>query len=251
MVAGLWWFFTLIMISSYTANLAAFLTVERMDSPITSVEDLAKQNKIKYGCLGSGSSRSFFRVCHTPIVADRGRNKSNEGFIFHRDQQFQSINVWMPSWRRPDRVSSLKVTWKAWSACRELMVPTHTWWRLRASNSSLRGSAMWWKLVECWIQKATASPWDPVRLKYFLIYLSYLFQHTRYHYWPPSNSLTHQLTASHFIHFVGLPFQAVLSQAVLKLQESNTILKLKTKWWKKERGGGVCQVDMRNHEFQW
>jgi hypothetical protein len=34
MVAGLWWFFTLIMISSYTANLAAFLTVERMESPI-------------------------------------------------------------------------------------------------------------------------------------------------------------------------------------------------------------------------
>jgi hypothetical protein len=34
MVAGLWWWFTLIMISSYTANLAAFLTVERMESPI-------------------------------------------------------------------------------------------------------------------------------------------------------------------------------------------------------------------------
>lgn len=67
MVAGLWWFFTLIMISSYTANLAAFLTVERMDSPIASVEDLAKQTKIKYGCLGSGSSRSFFRVCRKPI----------------------------------------------------------------------------------------------------------------------------------------------------------------------------------------
>lgn len=28
------------MISSYTANLAAFLTVERMDSPIESAEDL-------------------------------------------------------------------------------------------------------------------------------------------------------------------------------------------------------------------
>lgn len=29
LVAGVWWFFTLILISSYTANLAAFLTVER------------------------------------------------------------------------------------------------------------------------------------------------------------------------------------------------------------------------------
>ena len=62
MVAGMWWFFTLIMISSYTANLAAFLTVERMESPIESAEDLAKQTKIKYGCLESGSTRAFFRV---------------------------------------------------------------------------------------------------------------------------------------------------------------------------------------------
>lgn len=63
MVAGMWWFFTLIMISSYTANLAAFLTVERMDSPIESAEDLAKQTKIKYGALHGGSTASFFRVC--------------------------------------------------------------------------------------------------------------------------------------------------------------------------------------------
>ena len=33
-VGGIWWFFTLIIISSYTANLAAFLTVERMITPI-------------------------------------------------------------------------------------------------------------------------------------------------------------------------------------------------------------------------
>ena len=63
MVAGMWWFFTLIMISSYTANLAAFLTVERMESPIESAEDLAKQTKIKYGCVESGSTGAFFRVC--------------------------------------------------------------------------------------------------------------------------------------------------------------------------------------------
>ena len=61
MVAGMWWFFTLIMISSYTANLAAFLTVERMESPIESAEDLAKQTKIQYGAYGSGSTAAFFR----------------------------------------------------------------------------------------------------------------------------------------------------------------------------------------------
>ncbi|CAG0878614.1 unnamed protein product [Darwinula stevensoni] len=65
-VAGMWWFFTLIMISSYTANLAAFLTVERMESPIDSVEDLAKQTKIKYGSLKSGSTTTFFRESKFP-----------------------------------------------------------------------------------------------------------------------------------------------------------------------------------------
>lgn len=58
----MWWFFTLIMISSYTANLAAFLTMERMDAPIGGVEDLANQNKIKYGVMRGGSTANFFRV---------------------------------------------------------------------------------------------------------------------------------------------------------------------------------------------
>lgn len=61
-VGGVWWFFTLIIISSYTANLAAFLTVERMVSPIESAEDLAKQTEIAYGTLEAGSTKEFFRV---------------------------------------------------------------------------------------------------------------------------------------------------------------------------------------------
>ncbi|XP_054831535.1 glutamate receptor 1 isoform X1 [Eublepharis macularius] len=60
-VGGVWWFFTLIIISSYTANLAAFLTVERMVSPIESAEDLAKQTEINYGTLDAGSTKEFFR----------------------------------------------------------------------------------------------------------------------------------------------------------------------------------------------
>ncbi|XP_033015543.1 glutamate receptor 2 isoform X4 [Lacerta agilis] len=60
-VGGVWWFFTLIIISSYTANLAAFLTVERMVSPIESAEDLSKQSEIAYGTLDSGSTKEFFR----------------------------------------------------------------------------------------------------------------------------------------------------------------------------------------------
>lgn len=60
-----WWFFALIMISSYKANRTSFLTVNRFDeSPINSVEDLAIQKNIKYGLLLHGSTFDYFRVRH-------------------------------------------------------------------------------------------------------------------------------------------------------------------------------------------
>ncbi|XP_038936721.1 glutamate receptor ionotropic, kainate 4 isoform X4 [Rattus norvegicus] len=60
-VSGVWWAFTLIIISSYTANLAAFLTVQRMEVPIESVDDLADQTAIEYGTIHGGSSMTFFQ----------------------------------------------------------------------------------------------------------------------------------------------------------------------------------------------
>ncbi|KAG9493299.1 hypothetical protein GDO78_001285 [Eleutherodactylus coqui] len=65
-VGGIWWFFTLIIISSYTANLAAFLTVERMESPIDSADDLAKQTKIEYGAVQDGATMTFFKKSKIP-----------------------------------------------------------------------------------------------------------------------------------------------------------------------------------------
>jgi len=58
--ACFWFFFALIMIASYTANLAAFLTVETLERPIESVQDLANQNVIKYGAVSGGSTAAFF-----------------------------------------------------------------------------------------------------------------------------------------------------------------------------------------------
>lgn len=58
------WAFTLIIISSYTANLAAFLTVQRMEVPIESPDDLADQTNIQYGTIHGGSTMTFFMVTH-------------------------------------------------------------------------------------------------------------------------------------------------------------------------------------------
>lgn len=68
-VGSVWWFFTLIIISSYTANLAAFLTVERMVTPINSADDLAKQTEVEYGTLSFSSTQEFFRRSKIAVYA--------------------------------------------------------------------------------------------------------------------------------------------------------------------------------------
>ncbi|XP_032596032.1 glutamate receptor ionotropic, kainate 2 isoform X1 [Drosophila grimshawi] len=66
-VASSWWFFTLILVSSYTANLAAFLTVESLVTPIEDAEDLS-ENKggVNYGAKNGGSTFTFFKDAKYP-----------------------------------------------------------------------------------------------------------------------------------------------------------------------------------------
>ncbi|XP_063534435.1 glutamate receptor ionotropic, kainate 2-like isoform X1 [Cydia strobilella] len=62
MAGSMWWFFTLIMVSSYTANLAAFLTVESKFYAIKSVQDLANNPyDITYGAKKGGATLGFFK----------------------------------------------------------------------------------------------------------------------------------------------------------------------------------------------
>jgi len=61
-IGGAWWFAVLITISSYTANLAAFLTIEKLLTPIESADDLVKQTEISYGVVDGGSTKTFFEV---------------------------------------------------------------------------------------------------------------------------------------------------------------------------------------------
>jgi ionotropic glutamate receptor len=61
LVAATWWLFGFIIIASYTANLAAFLTVSRLDTPVESLDDLAKQYKIQYAPLNNSASMTYFQ----------------------------------------------------------------------------------------------------------------------------------------------------------------------------------------------
>ncbi|GFO15988.1 glutamate receptor 8 [Plakobranchus ocellatus] len=55
-----WWFFALVLVSSYTANLAAFLTIRKINTPIDSLTDLTRQDDIKYGTVKDSGITNFF-----------------------------------------------------------------------------------------------------------------------------------------------------------------------------------------------
>ncbi|KAI8046451.1 hypothetical protein M5D96_002661 [Drosophila gunungcola] len=66
-VAASWWFFTLILVSSYTANLAAFLTVESLVTPINDADDLSKnKGGVNYGAKIGGATFNFFKESNYP-----------------------------------------------------------------------------------------------------------------------------------------------------------------------------------------
>ncbi|XP_048842702.1 glutamate receptor ionotropic, delta-1 isoform X1 [Brienomyrus brachyistius] len=70
-VMGSWWLFTLVVCSSYTANLAAYLTVSRMDNTIRTFQDLAKQMDLSYGTVRDSAVYDYFQAKGTnPLEQD-------------------------------------------------------------------------------------------------------------------------------------------------------------------------------------
>ncbi|KAK6185015.1 hypothetical protein SNE40_007344 [Patella caerulea] len=60
LVAATWWLFGFIIIATYTANLAAFLTVSRLETPIESLDDLSTQFKVKYAPMNGSNALIYF-----------------------------------------------------------------------------------------------------------------------------------------------------------------------------------------------
>lgn len=55
-----YWLFVVLMLATFTANLAAFLTVERMQTPVQSLEQLAKQSRINYTVEENSDTHKYF-----------------------------------------------------------------------------------------------------------------------------------------------------------------------------------------------
>ncbi|WAR02298.1 GRIK1-like protein [Mya arenaria] len=61
LLQAFFWFCTLVINAAYTANLAAFLTLQQNDDRIKSVDHLARQIKVKYGVLNNSDLMEFFK----------------------------------------------------------------------------------------------------------------------------------------------------------------------------------------------
>ncbi|XP_050311076.1 glutamate receptor ionotropic, kainate 1-like isoform X2 [Anthonomus grandis grandis] len=89
---AMWWFFSLIMTSTYTANLAAFLTASKQeDSPIKDVEGLANQNKVKYGLMRGGSTQSFFEHSNNSLYQKMWATMKNENPSVFEDSNDKGV----------------------------------------------------------------------------------------------------------------------------------------------------------------
>ena len=107
MVAG-WFFFCLVIVSTYTANLAAFLTVKSFQNGINSLDDLVGQTEIVYGTVRDTSVAEFFskspievyRRMHTFITNTEGAlTETAEEAIRRVEDQTRGEYVFI--WDRP------------------------------------------------------------------------------------------------------------------------------------------------------
>ena len=102
-LTGCYWFCILIWVSTYTANLAAFLTVKNAAQSIKNLDDIVRSSQYQVGIIESTSTAESFKTSQysphkkiwTRILADETfvQNTSHgikwvrdkEGFVFIND----------------------------------------------------------------------------------------------------------------------------------------------------------------------
>ncbi|CAC5374411.1 Glutamate receptor ionotropic, kainate 1,Glutamate receptor ionotropic, kainate 2 [Mytilus coruscus] len=88
-ISCVWWFFSLIVISIYTANLAAFLTISNAHIPIESASDLADQSIYKYGTVEGSQIEDFFKQTTIPYYEKMWAEMSMSGIVRRVDDGFE------------------------------------------------------------------------------------------------------------------------------------------------------------------
>ena len=201
------------MIASYTANLAAFLTVETLERPIESVEDLAAQDEIWYGAMDGGSTAGFFE------------NSNND--VYQKLWQFMSG-------------SSYSVQLYCASHCNTALLGLHQAEVMLANNiegvekveesngkyAFFMESASIQYLVERRCKLSQVKICSPDTILISAPQVGGLLDSKGY------GIATRQ----------GTPYKTLLDNAILKLLEGGALHRLKVRWWKQKRGGGACDA---------
>ena len=61
-VVASWWVFVVLVVSCYTANLAAFLTVTSIGTTINTLEELMAQSQVQVGMVKNGGVHQMLKV---------------------------------------------------------------------------------------------------------------------------------------------------------------------------------------------
>ncbi|XP_046384858.1 ionotropic receptor 25a [Ischnura elegans] len=211
LVAATWWLFGFIIIASYTANLAAFLTVSRLDTPIESLDDLAKQYKIQYAPVNGSAAMTYFK--RMADIEDRFYEIWKEMSLNDSlsDVERAKLAVW-------DYPVSDKYT-KMWQAMEEATLPSSTVEavsRVRASKSSNEGFAFLGDATD--IRYLTMTNCD-------LLMVGEEFSRKPY-------AIAVQQ---------GSPLKDQFNSAILQLLNKRKLEKLKEVWWNQNPERKVCE----------
>ncbi|XP_067671307.1 uncharacterized protein [Haliotis asinina] len=211
MLVGGFWFFCSIMMATYTANLAAFLTTSRLNVPIESLDDLAKQNIIKYSVVQGTVIHEYFQ---------RMAKIESDFYQEWKSMSFYTKNIL-------DTSDALLANYAVWDY--PLGDKYLTIWRSIQKtgllNSSSEGIA---KVLAGNFAFIHESPMIQYELSKHcdLLAVGKQFSSRTYAFALPE----------------GSPLTRVISYTILQLQSETILETMKTKWWKK--GSVTCsQVD--------